>query len=46
MWWCAPGRSAAPHLCLRSDHDIGRRDLSDCAVPIMAGFEPQAAFTF
>ena len=33
-------------LYLRSDHDIGRRDLFDCAAPIMAGFEPQAAFTF
>ena len=33
-------------LYLRSDHDIGCRDLFDCAAPIMAGFEPQAAFTF
>ncbi|HXQ15496.1 MAG TPA: protein-L-isoaspartate O-methyltransferase [Caulobacteraceae bacterium] len=33
-------------LYLRSEHDIGRRDLFDCAPPIMAGFEPQAAFTF
>jgi protein-L-isoaspartate(D-aspartate) O-methyltransferase len=33
-------------LYLRSDHDIGHRDLFDCAAPIMAGFEPQAAFTF
>jgi protein-L-isoaspartate(D-aspartate) O-methyltransferase len=33
-------------LYLRSDHDIGRRDLFDCAAPIMAGFESQAAFTF
>ena len=33
-------------LYLRSDHDIGRRDLFDCAAPIMAGFEPQAAFSF
>jgi hypothetical protein len=31
---------------VRSDHDIGYRDLFDCAAPIMAGFEPQAAFTF
>jgi protein-L-isoaspartate(D-aspartate) O-methyltransferase len=33
-------------LYIRSDHDIGYRDLFDCAAPIMAGFEPQAAFTF
>ncbi len=33
-------------LYLRSDHDIGRRDLFDCAAPVMAGFEAQAAFTF
>jgi protein-L-isoaspartate(D-aspartate) O-methyltransferase len=33
-------------LYLRSDRDIGCRDLFDCAAPIMAGFEPQAAFTF
>jgi protein-L-isoaspartate(D-aspartate) O-methyltransferase len=33
-------------LYLRSDRDVGRRDLFDCAPPIMAGFEPKPAFTF
>ena len=33
-------------LYLRSEHDIGHRDLFDCAPPIMAGFEPAAAFSF
>jgi protein-L-isoaspartate(D-aspartate) O-methyltransferase len=37
------GRAA---LYLRSERDIGRRDLFDCAAPIMAGFEPKPAFTF
>jgi protein-L-isoaspartate(D-aspartate) O-methyltransferase len=33
-------------LYLRTDNGVGRRDLFDCAPPIMAGFEPQTAFTF
>ena len=33
-------------LYLRTDTGVGRRDLFDCGVPIMAGFEPQSAFTF
>jgi protein-L-isoaspartate(D-aspartate) O-methyltransferase len=33
-------------LWLRTPHGVGRRDLFDCAPPIMAGFEPKAAFAF
>jgi protein-L-isoaspartate(D-aspartate) O-methyltransferase len=33
-------------LYLRTDNGVGRRDLFDCGPPIMAGFEPQTAFTF
>jgi protein-L-isoaspartate(D-aspartate) O-methyltransferase len=33
-------------LYLRSERDVGRRDLFDCAPPIMAGFEPKPAFSF
>jgi len=33
-------------LWLRTGHGVGRRDLFDCAPPIMAGFEPKAAFAF
>ncbi len=33
-------------LYLRTDTGVGRRDLFDCGPPIMAGFEPQTAFTF
>lgn len=33
-------------LYLRTEGGVGRRDLFDCAPPIMAGFEPQPAFTF
>ncbi len=29
-------------LYLRSERDVGRRDLFDCAPPIMAGFEAEA----
>jgi protein-L-isoaspartate(D-aspartate) O-methyltransferase len=33
-------------LYLRSERDVGRRDLFDCAPPVMAGFEAKPAFTF
>ena len=33
-------------LYVRSEGGVGRRDLFDCAPPFMAGFEPQAAFSF
>ncbi|HEY1751103.1 MAG TPA: protein-L-isoaspartate O-methyltransferase [Caulobacteraceae bacterium] len=33
-------------LYVRTETGAGRRDLFDCAPPIMAGFAPQAAFTF
>ena len=33
-------------LYVRTESGFGRRDLFDCAPPIMAGFEPAAAFTF
>jgi protein-L-isoaspartate(D-aspartate) O-methyltransferase len=33
-------------LWLRTPHGVGRRDLFDCAPPIMAGFEPKRAFAF
>ena len=33
-------------LFLRAERGVGRRDLFDCGPPIMAGFEPKAAFTF
>jgi protein-L-isoaspartate(D-aspartate) O-methyltransferase len=33
-------------LYVRSEGGVGRRDLFDCAPPLMAGFEPRAAFTF
>jgi protein-L-isoaspartate(D-aspartate) O-methyltransferase len=33
-------------LYLRTENGVGRRDLFDCGPPIMAGFEPQTAFTF
>jgi len=40
------GRIGRAELYVRSEHGVGRRDLFDCAPPIMAGFEPAAAFTF
>jgi protein-L-isoaspartate(D-aspartate) O-methyltransferase len=33
-------------LWLRTAHGVGRRDLFDCAPPVMAGFETKAAFAF
>jgi protein-L-isoaspartate(D-aspartate) O-methyltransferase len=33
-------------LFVHTEAGVGRRDLFDCAPPIMAGFEPVAAFTF
>lgn len=33
-------------LYLRSERDVGGRDLFDCAAPVMAGFDPAPAFTF
>ena len=33
-------------LWLRTPHGVGRRDLFDCAAPLMAGFEPKASFVF
>jgi protein-L-isoaspartate(D-aspartate) O-methyltransferase len=33
-------------LYVRSEGGVGRRDLFDCAPPLMAGFEPRPAFTF
>jgi protein-L-isoaspartate(D-aspartate) O-methyltransferase len=33
-------------LYLKTEGGVGRRDLFDCGPPIMAGFEPQRAFTF
>ena len=33
-------------LYVRSERDVGRRDLFDCAPPVMAGFEAKPAFTF
>jgi protein-L-isoaspartate(D-aspartate) O-methyltransferase len=33
-------------IYLRTESGVGRRDLFDCGPPIMAGFEPKAAFTF
>jgi len=40
------GQIGRAELYLRSERDVGRRDLFDCAPPIMAGFEPKPAFTF
>ena len=40
------GQVGRAELYLRSERDVGRRDLFDCAPPLMAGFEPAAAFTF
>jgi protein-L-isoaspartate(D-aspartate) O-methyltransferase len=40
------GRIGRAELYVRSQHGVGRRDLFDCAPPIMAGFEPKAAFSF
>ena len=40
------GRIGRAELYVRSEHGVGRRDLFDCAPPVMAGFEPAAAFTF
>jgi protein-L-isoaspartate(D-aspartate) O-methyltransferase len=40
------GRIGRAELYVRSEHGVGRRDLFDCAPPLMAGFEPAAAFTF
>jgi len=40
------GSIGRAELYVRSEHGVGRRDLFDCAPPIMAGFEPRAAFTF
>jgi protein-L-isoaspartate(D-aspartate) O-methyltransferase len=33
-------------LYIRSERDVGRRDLFDAAPPVMPGFEAQPAFTF
>ena len=33
-------------LYIRSERDVGRRDLFDSAPPVMAGFEAKPAFTF
>jgi protein-L-isoaspartate(D-aspartate) O-methyltransferase len=33
-------------LWLRTPHGVGRRDLFDCAPPVMAGFEAKPAFAF
>ncbi|MEJ0065164.1 MAG: protein-L-isoaspartate O-methyltransferase [Caulobacteraceae bacterium] len=33
-------------LYIRSERDVGRRDLFDAAPPLMPGFEPAPAFTF
>ncbi len=33
-------------LWLRTPHGVGRRDLFDCAAPVMAGFEPKPTFVF
>ncbi|HLY77951.1 MAG TPA: protein-L-isoaspartate O-methyltransferase [Caulobacteraceae bacterium] len=33
-------------LYIRSERDVGRRDLFDTAPPLMPGFEPKPAFTF
>jgi protein-L-isoaspartate(D-aspartate) O-methyltransferase len=40
------GPVARAVLYLRTESGIGKRDLFDCGPPTMAGFEPQAAFTF
>ena len=40
-----PDRAGACSTCAPSS-GVGRRDLFDCGPPIMAGFEPQSAFTF
>lgn len=40
------GQIGRAELYLRSERDVGHRDLFDCAPPIMAGFEPRPAFTF
>jgi len=40
------GQVGRAELYLRSERDVGHRDLFDCVPPLMAGFEPAAAFTF
>jgi protein-L-isoaspartate(D-aspartate) O-methyltransferase len=40
------GRIGRAELYVRSEHGVGRRDLFDCAPPLMAGFEPASAFSF
>ena len=40
------GQIGRAELYIRSERDVGHRDLFDCAPPIMAGFEPRPAFTF
>jgi protein-L-isoaspartate(D-aspartate) O-methyltransferase len=40
------GQIGRAELYIRSERDVGHRDLFDCAPPIMAGFEPAPAFTF
>ncbi len=40
------GQIGRAELYLRSERDVGRRDLFDCAPPLMPGFEPKPAFTF
>jgi protein-L-isoaspartate(D-aspartate) O-methyltransferase len=40
------GAVGRAELWLRTPHGVGRRDLFDCAPPIMAGFEPRRAFAF
>jgi len=40
------GQVGRAELYVRSEGGVGRRDLFDCVPPMMAGFEPAAAFTF
>jgi protein-L-isoaspartate(D-aspartate) O-methyltransferase len=40
------GQIGRAELYIRSERDVGHRDLFDCAPPFMAGFEPAPAFTF
>jgi protein-L-isoaspartate(D-aspartate) O-methyltransferase len=40
------GQVARADLYIRSERDVGRRDLFDCFPPLIPGFEPAAAFTF
>jgi protein-L-isoaspartate(D-aspartate) O-methyltransferase len=42
----AKGPVSRAILYLHSPTGVGRRDLFDCATPLMAGFEPTAGFVF